>query len=339
MSAPQTQVLLRNDDAFAKGRWLIANPVDGDLFSILPNDDLWGFHQYYDEYQRCIATHPAERHTFTAAYTTDTPFDGAVMYLPKAKAHARMLLANLASVVKPGGQLWIVGENKGGIKSAAKLLDDHCDVVNKVDSARHCSLFIGVRNDGQSPFELDEHLQRTTHIINDIPVTVCSLPGVFSHGELDPATALLLTETRQVPKGTLLDFACGNGVIACYLGLRQPQATLMLCDVSALALYCAKQSLAANDLEATVIASNGLAQVSGKFNGIFTNPPFHTGIKTDYGITHALIRDVRQHLQPKGSLVMVANRFLPYPDALDKTFGQHQVLAKTNKFTVYRTQA
>ena len=58
-------------------------------------------------------------------------------------------------------------------------------------------------------------------------------------------------------------------------------------DVNALALYCAQKSALLNKIEAKVVASDGLNDVDGRFKGIFTNPPFHTGVGTDYKITQS----------------------------------------------------
>ena len=106
-------------------------------------------------------------------------------------------------------------------------------------------------------------------------------------------------------------------------------------DVNALALFCAARTLHANDQVATLIAANGLHGVNDKFQHIVTNPPFHTEVKTDYSITRRFITDAKRVLTTRGSMYMVANRFLPYPGLLSDTFGQVRTLAQTSQFSVY----
>ena len=72
-------------------------------------------------------------------------------------------------------------------------------------------------------------------------------------------------------------------------------------DINALSLFCAEKSAAANGVKANILASNGLQNVEGKFNAVFTNPPFHTGVKTDYSVTEKFIQSVKQAYEQRCS--------------------------------------
>ncbi|MFT7215963.1 MAG: 16S rRNA (guanine1207-N2)-methyltransferase [Paraglaciecola sp.] len=339
MLTPASKILLRSEGILATGKWLIANPTDGQVFAHLDNPQIFGFHQYFDIYQQSVSITSAKaqdgQHSFCAAYSSQGDFDGAVLYMPKSKAQAQMLLANVASCLKPGATLMLVGENKGGINSAPKLLGVYSTQVNKVDSARHCSLFAAQLDKAVSVFDLSKWQTITDLQVAGIDFKVCSLPGVFSHGELDPGTRLLLENIDKVESGRVLDFACGAGIIGCFVGLKNPLSQVVMSDVSALAIYCSQQSAKLNQLPAQVIPSDGLSTVSGRFIQVFTNPPFHTGIKTDYSVTEGFIQQLKSHLQDKGSLTLVANKFLRYGDHLQKQFSSVHALAQTSKFSVY----
>lgn len=336
MTALTNQVLLRNIELFAEGKWLLANPTQSDIFSQLNSNNIFGFHQYYDVYQQACSSHNSIFHQFSAVYSAQRDFDGVVVFMPKAKAHAKMLIANLAALIKPGGKFLIVGENKAGIKSAAKLLEPYSLQVNKIDSARHCSLFCAHINDDIASFELEQWITELPVKVKENELTVVSLPGVFSHGELDSGTRLLLENIPQIPSGRILDFACGAGVIGCFIALEKPDTEVVMSDVSALALYCAEKTVSKNNIRSTIIPSNGLENVQGSFNAVYTNPPFHTGVQTDYSVTERFIAQLKQHLKPRAQLILVANRFLKYPDAIKATFGNVHVLAKTSKFSLYQ---
>lgn len=129
---------------------------------------------------------------------------------------------------------------------------------------------------------------------------------------------------------------CGAGVIAASLPARSPKVRLWLCDVHAAAIEASKATLAANGIEGEVFASNVFSDVTGRFDMIISNPPFHEGTQTSLDAAQALIRGAVKHLNTGGELRIVANTFLPYPQALDEAFGSHEVIAQTGRFKVYR---
>lgn len=335
LSAP-SQLLMRSEDSFAQGKWLLVNPTDGHIANQFDNPDIFVFHQYFDIYQQSCAQGNADNHQFDAAYPTDRSFDGAVIYMPKSKEQAKMLIANVAACLKENANLLLVGENKGGVKSAAKMLESVGSQVNKIDSARHCALFATQIDKTVKAFDLENWQTEINISAGGLDYTICSLPGVFNHGALDVGTRVLLDNLPAVPKGRLLDFGCGAGVIGCYLGLSNPDSEIVMSDVSALAIHCSKQSVKLNNLSAKVVASNGLMDVQGKYAAVYTNPPFHTGIQTDYSVTEQFISQLKKYLVGKGELVLVANQFLRYSELLEQQFAAVETLTQTTKFSLYR---
>ncbi|MDU0353481.1 methyltransferase [Paraglaciecola aquimarina] len=336
MLSPASQVLVRNEEHFATGKWLFVNPTDGHIAATLRQADISVFHQYFDMYQQSKKQGNEQQHTFTAAYPTDKKFDGAVIYVPKSKEQLKMLIANVAACLHPNGSLLLVGENKGGIKSAVKLLDAVCSQTNKIDSARHCALFGGQVDKSIRAFDIAKWQTLVELSVAGLDYKVCSLPGVFNHGSLDLGTKLLLENLPNIQSGRLLDFGCGAGVIGCYLALKSPASDVVMSDVSALAVYCSEQSAKLNNLEVRVVASNGLAEINGKFSAVYTNPPFHTGIQTDYSVTESFIGQLNRYISNTGSLVLVANKFLRYSELLEKQFNAVSLIEQTSKFSLYQ---
>jgi 16S rRNA (guanine1207-N2)-methyltransferase len=334
LSSP-SQLLARSSELFSKGSWLFVNPTDAHICQELVGSDISVFHQFFDIFQQSQLTTNSKQHLFTAAYPTDRLLDGAVVYMPKAKEHAKMLLANVAACLKQGANIMLVGENNSGVKSAAKLLEPYCEQTNKIDSARHCALFSGVLNRPVKAFDLTNWQTVQTVNIAGISYQICSLPGVFSHGEVDTGTRVLLENLPRYHSGRVLDFGCGAGIIGCFVALTQAQSKVVMTDVSALAVYCAQQSAQINKLNIEVVPSNGLRALSAKFTTIITNPPFHTGIKTDYSVTEGFISDCKTYLTSEGSLVLVANQFLRYAELLEKQFKSVTLVQETTKFSVY----
>lgn len=348
MMSAESQVILRNQEHFTSGNVIVVNPNDAEVFFEL-DSNVTGFHQFYDIYEQAYAA-DFTRHEFNTHITVQNElYDTAIVYMPKVKAHLTMLLANLASVVKPQGQIFIVGHNKSGIKSCGKHLEVVCEHVNKVDSAKHCGLFVGTVKANAKPFNLDSYFTTKTYELNGVSWQVAGMPSVFSQDALDPGSHILMAHLPTNIKGQVLDFACGAGVIAAYVGVQhakfnQENGTssplhLVLSDINALSLYCAQRTLHLNHLQGDVIASNGLSNVEGKFSHIITNPPFHTGVNTDYSIAYGFLAQAREHLIEQGSLVLVANSFLNYADVMLEHVGPCSKLGGNNKFSVYQATA
>ncbi len=331
---PTSAILLRNKELFSEGRWLMVNAEDGEILPALGNPQIEGLFQYYDSYQANLPQTDASRLQFDAFGHYQGGFDGAVIIMPKAKDQARMLIARCAALLKPQGQLCLVGENKGGVRSAPKLMG-HLGTVNKRDSAKHCSLFICTLETQAPAFDPERWWTQSQYQVAGIEVRVASLPGVFSHKELDAATALLLNNLGELKGAKLLDFACGCGVIGATLKLLRPSATVVQSDISALALAASEKTAALNDIQVRVVPSDGLSALPRDFDGVYTNPPFHTGLRTDYGITQRFIAELSGHMRRGARLLLVANGFLPYPEYLSAHLSHMREGASTKQFKLF----
>ncbi|MFC0712103.1 methyltransferase [Azorhizophilus paspali] len=326
---PRSEVLLRQVELLG-GELLLAGLPADDLLGRLPAAHGWSWHA-------------GEHATLTARFAgrcrfgiipDERPFAAAVLFLPKSAELTRYLLDSLAARL-PSGELYLVGEKRGGIESAARQLQAF-GRPRKLDSARHCQLWQVTVEQAPALPVLEERAQRYRLQATDGPLEVVSLPGVFSHGRLDRGTALLLERLDNLPPGDLLDFGCGTGVLGALLKRRYPQSRVILLDVDAFALASSRLTLAANGLEAQTIAGDGIRTAPDGLAAIVSNPPFHQGVHTDYRATEDLLREAARHLRPGGELRLVANSFLKYPPLIERHLGPCQVLAEGNGFRVYR---
>lgn len=335
MLAPQSQLILRNLDRLPAGPLLIINPPgDGLAHELAARGDIQ---------PRCFTQDLADARALEAlrldvdygAVPADAPADTAVLvFHPKEKALTDFLLFLARSRLAAGGTLWLVGENKGGIRATEKRLQEAGINAEKIDSARHCQLLrIKPKSTGSS-FALEDWLEVLAIDVDGDTLAVASLPGVFSAGRLDEGSALLL-ETLSAPlAGRVLDMGCGAGVLGAVLKKRNPAIALEMVDSSAIAVLTSEWTLRENGLQAHVYASDGFSAVKGNFDWIISNPPFHDGIATDYRFTEKFIADAKWMLKPGGRLRIVANAHLKYVPSIEAAFGNCKIIKETMRFRI-----
>ncbi|EOU1337146.1 16S rRNA (guanine(1207)-N(2))-methyltransferase RsmC [Cronobacter malonaticus] len=329
--SPASEVLLRHSDDFTESRVLFAGDMQDDLPARFDTAQSRAHTQQFHHWQ--VLSKPMgdnARYGLVADADIVADSDTLIYYWPKNKPEAQFQLMNLLSLLPVGTDVFVVGENRSGVRSAEAMLEAYC-TLNKVDSARRCGLYHG-RLEKQPEFNADGWWGE--YQVDDL--TIKTLPGVFSRDGLDVGSDLLLSTLSPHTKGKVLDVGCGAGVLAAVLASHSPKVRLTLCDVSASAVEASRATLAANGFEGEVVASNVFSEIKGRFDMIISNPPFHDGMETSFEAAQTLIRSAVRHLNIGGELRIVANAFLPYPNVLDETFGNHEVLAQTGRFKVYR---
>lgn len=264
-------------------------------------------------------------------------FDHVILSLPRGKPRLEMLLNFAGYVLNTDGRIWLLGENKAGIRSAFSRLEERYSQVSKVDSARHCCLFEAKHPRTSVDFNPADYATSWRLDKNYGSLHICSLPGVFAEGRLDAGTEMLLeTLPSLAPFGSVLDFGCGCGIISALMAKLDPDACITMTDIDIFALNAAGKTMEANGFQAKILPGDGLGALTQKFDLIVSNPPFHHGYKTDMGLSMRLLDPVRNFLSKKGSLVMVVNRHIPYRKWLDEKFGCHEVLRKDSRYQVLR---
>jgi 16S rRNA (guanine1207-N2)-methyltransferase len=261
------------------------------------------------------------------------PAPAVIVTMSKGKERAQLLLTMAAAAVAPGGLVALVGETRLGVRAAPQLFGELGLEADKLAHGGHGAIWAAKveRPVSASAFPAGWESQF------DGPdgLALCALPGVFASGRLDEATAILLQtlETAGPLSGRkVLDFGCGCGVIAAMAARAGAQVTAV--DLDALALAATRRTLAFNGLEATVLASDGLAAATGTFDLILSNPPFHDGSSVDLGVAERFFAAAKERLVRGGRMRIVANRFLPYREPIERVFGAVSTLYEDTRFQV-----
>ena len=157
-------------------------------------------------------------------------------------------------------------------------------------------------------FENDKNIVSKIRIFHinflDIPFTFCTDNGVFSKGELDFGTYLLIKNVLKLNiYGKVLDLGCGYGPLGITLK-KIMNVDMVMSDVNNRALHLTRMNAKKNNVDVSIINSDGYENIHDKFNYIVSNPPIRIGKRKLYD----LLIDSMNHLEKDGSLIVVIRK-------------------------------
>jgi 16S rRNA (guanine1207-N2)-methyltransferase len=236
--------------------------------------------------------------------------------------------------LKPGGLLVVAGGKTDGADSLRKRVSGWLSLEGHA-SKHHGIVFWVYRPDALPPeaavpaepvgFESDGARFRT-------------LPGMFSHGEVDAASKLLADHLPAGLKGAAADFCAGWGYLSRRLLDTQPGLTALdLYEADWASLEAAKSNLGGDEGRALGFFWQDLLgePVERRYDLIVMNPPFHQGRAAEPGIGQGMIDQAAKALKSGGRLFMVANRGLPYEAVLAARFNTLKPLGADKRFNLF----
>ena len=305
----------------------VALPEDGTIAFFRPPSDLpdlidrtrvqviHGFRPTHDAFAaRGYDTRP----------TAQGPFAAAIVFLPRARAHAHAMIAKAMSLTTAGNPVIIDGSKTDGIESILKSL----------------------RKDGFAPGEALSKAHGKTFTVNAQPIPAWAAtettlpsgqvtrPGAFSADGIDPASALLASALPPL-NGTIADLGAGWGYLSGEVLKSDKVETCHLIEAEYDALDAARQNITDPRAHFHWADATTFDAVKG-FDHIVTNPPFHTSRSADPALGQAFIQASARLIAPRGTVWLVANRHLPYESALRQNFAELTELPGDKGFKLYR---
>ena len=129
--------------------------------------------------------------------------------------------------------------------------------------------------------------------------------GVFSRGEVDTGTDLLLKALPEEMSGDILDLGCGWGVIGISVARKWPDTRVTLADINRRALDLSRENAKRNRADVACEESDGMEAFEGRqFDYVITNPPIRAGKQVIY----RMFADAAKSLRPGGALYLVIRK-------------------------------
>ncbi len=165
--------------------------------------------------------------------------------------------------------------------------------------------------------------------------TLWSDAGVFSKGELDPGTDILLNALPESIQGRILDLGCGWGPVGVSLSVLYPDCRVTFTDINNRALSLSQRNAAEHRVAGEFVQSDGFENIPGVFDLIITNPPIRAGKQTIY----KMFADSADHLSHDGALYIVIRKQQGAPSAvkyLSTLFTSVTIVERSGGYWVIR---
>ena len=270
-----------------------------------------------------------------------TSFAQAVVRVERDRGATWSALAAAWSALAPAGRLVLVGSNEQGIRGTLRRLGQELGQEAELLDCRGHGRAAGFRRDeGPGPQAADE--QRV--VVPDLPGAddgelVLRVPcGVFADSGIDAGTALLLAHLDDsLAPARVLDCCCGAGYLGLAAALRWPTARIMMVDADHRAVMAAWENAealgVAGRCDAAWWDSSEPLPLLGPVDLALINPPAHREGAVDVGPGRRAVTAAASAVSAGGSLLLVANRRLPYEDVLG-AHGRVDTVASTTAFKV-----
>jgi 16S rRNA (guanine1207-N2)-methyltransferase len=248
-------------------------------------------------------------------------YDQTVLVLPayRGNRYVELALIGASRALKAGGTLWLAGDKHKGFEryfKRAKALLGSGEIVE-----RQAGLRLATLTKTQPAPEIGETWTGFKVGARGHSLVCSSLAGVFSAGELDPASGLLLECLGEVGGAKVLDLGAGYGAMG--LVLAAEGATVSLCEDDWPSVLSAQVSARNAALQAEIwhCDVDDMLEEGMCYDIVVANPPFHVGGQVILEVARAFVHAAQARLNRGGRFLLVANAFLAYEPLLQECFG------------------
>lgn len=225
------------------------------------------------------------------------------------------LLQQSHLALKMGGRCFVATEEEvPWITDHIRKFFGNCSIRGQ---RRHSTLLMARKNNELESLKVYQAAFTMT-VPKGLPVTLTTIPGVFSHRRVDTGALALAEVAITHPDDAILDMGCGCGSIGISLAKNQPTASVCFVDSHARATTITRQNCIDNGIaNFSVILSDEGIQPPPRFTLVVGNPPYYSHDR----ITDFFIRTAFDALLPGGRAYFVAKTATHHLEYMQKLFG------------------
>lgn len=234
---------------------------------------------------------------------------------PRQRDEARYLLAQAITKTCPGGLVVIAATNTEGARSIEADCAELTGNVTSLSKNKSRVFWAEIKTEHIDQTLLQNWLELGEERPLDEDARFLTQPGLFAWDRIDAGSALLARHLPNDLSGIGADLGCGFGYLSAELLRQCPKVTqLDLYEAEAVALNLAAQNLKplTHDVEINFLWHDVTEGLTGSYDFIVSNPPFHIGRKARSDLGQAFIIAGTKALKPGGRMFIVANQHLPY---------------------------
>jgi len=296
--------------------------------------------------QAQLANCKSQFNDFDFSVFPNASFKRVVYRVSKEKPIAHHIINHSLRLLADDGELILLGAKNEGIKTYASKTADYFNTQATV--AKHGNYYLAaIRKNSASQSDAENHLlPLKTPYENLAPVIDCttaqlfSKPGLFGWNKIDRGSALLAQHLNNFFSGfstapqSLLDLGCGYGYLSVMAAQAQekPNLKIVASDNCAAAIIACRKNFAAFNIAGEVVADDCASSITGTFDALICNPPFHQGFKTDSRLTEKFIKSASQHLKHSGRALFVVNQFVSLEKFAQSFFAHSEKIVEKNGF-------
>jgi len=277
--------------------------------------------------------------SLTSVQTPDKAIDLLVIKIPKTTALLEDQLARVRPLLHKGTTVVAAGMIKHLQKSAFSCLERYVGPLTTSLGKKKARLLFPVVDmslkAGESPYP-------SSFKDPDLEHAVLNHANVFSREQLDHGARFLMEQYHFLSgANSVVDLACGNGVLGLHYLKQFPGSEMSFIDESYSAVDSARLNHKAwfvdNPSSANFMVADGLQSTdAGSVDLILCNPPFHQQHVIGDQVALTLFVDAKRCLRQGGSMWIVANQHLAYSGKLKRLFGNCRMVASNKKFAVFK---
>ena len=271
--------------------------------------------------------------------STSTPadkYDLIIYKLPRNLAYCGDVMTRLRHCMSAATKVIGAAMVKYLPLTALALLNEKVGTTTTSRATKKARLIFTEFDEKLSP----ENIYPISYRTEEVRCELINHSNVFSRESLDMGTRFLLPFIPQTDHWlTIVDLACGNGVVGIVAAQKNPKAKLVFCDESKMAVESARENfeICCEGRGARFDQMDCLDDIDKQsVDMVLCNPPFHQQNTVSNHVAWQMFKQSMECLKSGGTLWVVGNRHLGYDENIKKLFGNVTVVESNKKFVVIK---